>query len=216
MGEKDVDYKDPNLSYASDLKANRFFTKNQENFINVLSQEQLPTMGKVFLLDVFLSTGNIVEPHYHSNASELIYGITGETVVSMINPKTNELKNIKIQPQEAVTIPQGWWHYFQASEEDTHVLTIYDTSKLDTVWGSDILRLTPAQVFSHAYCLNEDQVQQTLGSIKDRVIIGPPADCDEQNQANENYNHQNAYYQPYYPTNRYDPRTMPGYYNNPY
>src|SRR5690625_2339437 len=100
MVKKDADHKDEHLNNASDLRQNRFFTKNQHNYINILSQKQLPTMGKIFLLDVFLSEGNIVEPHYHINASELIYCITGETIVSMINPKTNELKNTRIKPQQ--------------------------------------------------------------------------------------------------------------------
>src|SRR5690625_922988 len=147
--DKNVDNKHSDLKYASDLKQNRFFTKNQNNYMNILGKEQLPTKGNVVLIDVFLSAENIVEPHYHINSSELIYCITGEIIVSMINPSTNELKNIRITPQQVVTIPQGWWHYFQASKDHTHVLTIYDTSKLDTVWGSDILRLTPPQVFAH-------------------------------------------------------------------
>lgn len=190
MGKQDIDYSDPNLRYSYDLKKSRFFTKNQDNYINVLSSEQLKTIGNVFLLDVFLSAGNVVEPHYHINASELIYCITGETIVSLINPSTNELKNIRIQPQQAVTIPQGWWHYFSASKDNTHVLTIYDTRKLDTVWGSDVLRLTPPQVFAHAYCLDHRQVQQALAPIRSRVIIGPPVDCNQSGGK--------TYYQPYY------------------
>src|SRR5690625_3167204 len=200
MVKKDGDSKDSNLNYAADLKQNRFFTKNQHNYINVLSQKQLPTMGKVFLLDVFLSANNIVEPHYHANASEIIYCITGETIVSMINPKTNELKNYRINPQQAVTIPQGWWHYFQATKDHTHVLTIYDTSDLDTVWGSDVLRVTPSEIFAHAYCLNQHQVRQTLGSIKDRVIIGPPKGCK---QSGKRYTDQQIYYDSDYYSNHY-------------
>src|SRR5690625_7789206 len=102
----------------------------------------------------------------------------------MINPSTNELKNTRIQSQQVVTIPQGWWHYFAASTDNTHVLTIYDTPKLDTVWGSDVLRLTPPQVFAHTYCLDQGQIQQALAPIKDTVIIGPPTDCD-QNRSEE-------------------------------
>lgn len=173
-----LDYTNPNLHYAYDLSKSRFFTKNQDNYINVLGMEQLRTIGNMFLLDVFLSSGNVVEPHYHSNASELVYCITGKTVVSLINPSTNELKNIRIRPQQVVTIPQGWWHYFTAETDNTHVLTIYDTPKLDTVWGSDVLRLTPPQVFSHAYCLDTGEIQQALSQIKDTVIIGPPENCN--------------------------------------
>lgn len=173
-----LDYTNPKLRYSHDMKQSRFFTKDQENYINVLGIEQLLTIGDVFLLDVFLSAGNVVEPHYHSNASELIYCIQGETVVSLINPSTNELKNFRIQSQQVVTIPQGWWHYFTATADKTHALTIYDTPDLDTVWGSDVLRLTPPEVLAHAYCLDKKQIQQALKPIKDTVIIGPPADCN--------------------------------------
>jgi len=214
LEKKDVHYKDPHLKYATDLKQNRFFTKNQNNYINVASKEQLPPIGKVFLLDVFLSSGNMVEPHYHANASELIYCITGETVVSMINPTTNELKSIRIEPQQVVTIPQGWWHYFEASKDGTHVLTIYDTYNLETIWGSDVLRLTPPQVFAHAYCLDQEQVQQTLGSIKERVIIGPPADCN-QSRGSDNTQETRPYYQAPYAYYPFYPGAMPPNYYNP-
>lgn len=205
-----IDYKDPNLQYSLDVARSRFFTKNQNNYINVASQEQLKTMGNVFLLDVFLSANNMAEPHYHINASELIYCITGETTVSMINPKTNKLKSITIRPQQIVTIPQGWWHYFSASKDNTHVLTIYDTAQLDTVWGSDVLRLTPSEVFEHAYCLDKRQIQQALAPIKDTVILGPPAHC--KHGGHRPYD-QEAYYQTYYPTNPYYQGQMQPYYN---
>src|SRR5690625_7680592 len=99
----------------------------------------------------------MVEPHYHANASELIYCITGETVVSMINPTTNEVKSIRIEPQQVVTIPQGWWHYFEASKVGTHVLTISDTYNMETKWGKHVLRLTPVQLFDHALSLDRAQ-----------------------------------------------------------
>lgn len=172
-----IDFTNSNLHYAYDMSQSRFFTKNQENYANLLSVEQLPAIGGASLIDVFLSAGNMVEPHYHWNSTELIYCITGEVIATLINPFTKELKNIRIQPQQVVAIPQGWWHYFAASVDNTHVLTIYDAPKPETVWGSDILRLTPPEVFAHSYCLNKEQLEQVLGPIQETVIIGPPADC---------------------------------------
>lgn len=207
LAKEQVDFKDPNLHYAFDLAQSRFFTKNDSNYINVLGSEQMKTLGDTFLLDVFLSADNGVEPHYHFNASEVIYCITGETIVSMINPSTKELKSFQITPQQAVNIPQGWWHYFTASVDNTHVLTIYDTHKLETVWGSDVLRLTPPQELANAYCLDESQIQQALAPIKDTVIIGPPKDCLKQNG---NYDNNGHTYPPNYPS--YHPSYYPSRY----
>lgn len=193
--------------FAADLRQHRFFTKNQKNYINILSQEQVPLMGDTVLLDVFLSKGNMVEPHYHINASEAIYCVTGEVIVSMIHLESNKLKEVRLAPQQVATIPQGWWHYFQALKEDTHVLTIYDTNKLETVWGSDVLRLTPPQVFAHAYCLQVQQVRDALKPLKKQVIIGPPENC-KQGRGDVQEQTQTNYQQPFYtqPSYHYPPK----------
>uniref|UniRef100_UPI00403F87D2 cupin domain-containing protein n=1 Tax=Sporosarcina sp. FSL W8-0480 TaxID=2954701 RepID=UPI00403F87D2 len=208
MSKENGDFKDSKSTYAFDLSKSRFFTKNDGNYINVLGNEQMKTLGDTFLLDVFLSAENGVEPHYHFNASEVIYCISGETIVSMINPTTKEVKAYRIRPQQAVNIPQGWWHYFTASVDNTHVLTIYDTHKLETVWGSDILRLTPSQEFANAYCLDERQIQQALSPIKGTVIIGPPKDCNEKrNESATNGQTFPPSYPSYHPT--YHPARYP-------
>jgi oxalate decarboxylase/phosphoglucose isomerase-like protein (cupin superfamily) len=197
-----MDFTAPDLQYKYDLSDNPFFQKDRRNFINALGIKQLNTIGNTFLLDVFLSKGNSVEPHYHHNASELIYCITGSSVISMINPFTNELIELQAKPGEAVTIPQGWWHYFTATENQSHLLTIYDTPELQTVFGSDVLRLTPPGVLSQVYCLDEKKVKEAFAPIHDTVIIGPPAGCHHQSREQEQQTYVKPAYwqsvQPYY------------------
>ena len=177
-----MDFSAPNVQYTFDLSSNPLYKKDSENYINALGIMQLNTIGDVFLLDIFLSKGNVVEPHYHQNASELTYCITGSATISLINPFTNELKNIKIKPGQVASIPQGWWHYAEATSDKTHLLAIHDTPLLQTIFGSDVLRLTPPQVLAHTYCLDEKQVENTLKPITHTVIIGPPSDCKKRDQ----------------------------------
>ncbi len=136
---------------------------------------QLNTLGNVSLLDIFLSISNIVEPHYHQNASELVYCISGSAVVSLINPFTNELLNFPITSGQVANVPQGWWHYEIASVDNTHLLAIFDAPIPETIFGSDILRLTPPSILAHTYCLNEAKVKDTLAPIQSTVVIGPPS-----------------------------------------
>lgn len=176
-----LDFKDPDLKFTYDLRKNPMFKKNNRNYIDSLGIDQLNTIGNVFLLDVFMSKGNIVEPHYHQNATELIYCITGAATASFINPFTSELKDFPIKPGQVANIPQGWWHYVEATADDTHLLAIHDTPSLQTVFGSDIFRLTPDQVLAHTYCLNESKVKDAFKPIHDTIIIGPPNDCGKRN-----------------------------------
>ncbi|NOU98086.1 cupin domain-containing protein [Paenibacillus sp. LMG 31456] len=172
-----MDFTSPSVQFTYDVNNNLFFKKDTQNYINVLSIEQLNTLGNTSLLDIFLSTGNVIEPHIHQNASELVYCISGAAVVSIVNPFTKELLNFSIQPGQVANVPQGWWHYEIATMDNTHLLAIFDAPTPEFIGGSDLLRLTPASVLAHTYCLNEAKVKDTLAPITKTVFIGPPSDC---------------------------------------
>ncbi|MEC2946347.1 cupin domain-containing protein, partial [Bacillus cereus] len=50
----------------------------------------------------------------------------------------------------------------------------------------DILRLTPAHMMAHTYCLNEQQWKQAVSPIQSTTVIGPPSNCN-QNRETKNY-----------------------------
>lgn len=180
-----MDFTSPSVQFTYDLNNNTFFKKDNRNYINSLSIHQLNTLGNVSLLDIYLSTGNVIEPHIHQNASELVYCISGAAVVSLVNPFTKALLNFPIQPGQVANVPQGWWHYEIATVDNTHLLAIFDAPVPEFIGGSDLLRLTPASILAHTYCLNEAQVKETLAPITDTVVIGPPNDC-KTNQVQSN------------------------------
>ncbi|WP_168119900.1 cupin domain-containing protein [Paenibacillus sp. HB172176] len=177
MDHESIDYASPSVQFTYNLNNNLLFKKNNQNYITSLNKQQLNTLRGTALLDIYLSQSNTVEPHYHQNATELIYCITGSAIVSIINPFTNKLLHFKAMPSQVVNIPQGWWHYIIALQDDTHLLAIFDNAMAGVIFGSDILRLTPPKVLAHTYCLNEEMVKETLAPIQETVFIGPPNSC---------------------------------------
>lgn len=180
-----MDYASPTAQFTYDLKNTTFFKKDPQNYINILSIHQLNTLGNMSLLDIYLSTGNVIEPHTHQNASELVICVSGAAVVSLINPFTKQLQHYPIQPGQVANVPQGWWHYEVATVDNTHLLAIFDAPVPGFIAGSDLLRLTPANVFAHTYCLDEAQVKETLAPITETVVIGPPLDCMQNQPASK-------------------------------
>jgi quercetin dioxygenase-like cupin family protein len=172
-----MDYTSPNTQFTFDLNCSPLFKKDECNYINVLGIKNLNTLENTSLLDIFLSKSNVVEPHYHQNAAELVYCISGAVVVSLINPFTNELLHFPLTPGQVANVPQGWWHYEVATVDCTHLLAIFDAPTPEVILGSDILSKTPANVLAHTYCLNEAMVKETLAPVKPGTLIGPPADC---------------------------------------
>ncbi len=102
-----IDYTSPSTNFTYDLNKSNFFQKDGQNYINVLGMKQLNTLENTSLLDIYLSTGNVVEPHIHQNAAELVYCISGSAVVSLLNPFTNQILNLPIKPGQVANIPQA-------------------------------------------------------------------------------------------------------------
>ncbi|MEC3249601.1 cupin domain-containing protein [Bacillus cereus] len=198
-----IDYTSPSTNFTYDVNKSNFFRKDAQNYINVLGIKQLNTLENTSLLDIYLSTGNVVEPHIHQNAAELVYCISGSAVVSLLNPFTNQILNLPIKPGQVANIPQAWWHYEIATTDNTHLLAIFNAPTPEVIFGSDILRLTPAHMMAHTYCLNEQQWKQAVSPIQSTTVIGPPANCN-QNREMKNYptqplaQQQNPYHQDSY------------------
>lgn len=172
-----LDYNSPTTQYFNDTNNNLLFKKDNQNYINVLSTQQLNTLDNVSLLIIGMSAGNIVEPHYHQNAAELVYCVSGAANVSFINPFNNQVFHYQITPGQVVNVPQGWWHWELATVDNTLLIAIFNAPIPEVILGSDLLRLTPSNILAYTYCLNEAKVKDTLAPIPGSVFIGPPLGC---------------------------------------
>lgn len=207
MANLSLDFTSPSVQFTYDMKNNLFFKKDDWNYIDSLSINQLNTLGNVSLLDIYLTTGNVVEPHIHQNASELVYCFSGGAIVSIMNPYTNQMLNFTIGPGQVANVPQGWWHYEMATADNTHLLAIFDANTPEVIFGSQMLRLTPASVLAHTYCLDEAKIKEALAPITSNVVIGPPRGCQQGGQGRTTssaYPQQNYYGQFPSSQNHYD------------
>lgn len=204
----DLDYASPTTQFSFDLNKNTSFKKDNNNYINSLSIHQLNTLDQLSLLDIYLSTNNVVEPHYHQNSSELVYCISGSAVVSIFNPYTRQLHHYPITPGQVANVPQGWWHYEIATTDQTHLLAIFNAPTPDVILFSDLLKFTPSNLVAHTYCLDENKWNETLSPLQPSTFIGPPINCHQNNGSQvspaQNYQtYSQAAYQPYYQQPRY-------------
>jgi oxalate decarboxylase/phosphoglucose isomerase-like protein (cupin superfamily) len=164
----------PMLILAFDMRQGLFYQQNEQNFILQQFAGQMPVMQNLGLLDIYLSQGHSVEPHWHPNSVELVYMIQGEAIISILNPFTLQVLTYQVKPPQTVFIPMGWWHWEIAACDNTHILAIFDNNAAQTVFGSDVLRKTPPEVFQLVYGVNAAQIAQALAPINNTVIIGPP------------------------------------------
>ncbi|BBH20557.1 cupin [Paenibacillus baekrokdamisoli] len=164
----------PSLNLAYDLSNAPFFIRNNNNFILQLTGSQLPVMQNLSMFDIRLSQSHTIEPHWHPNAAELVYVISGEAIVTVLDTFTRQLLTYRVKPPQAVYIPMAWWHWEIALTDNTQLLAIFDNAAPQTVFGSDVLRKTPPEVLQLSYGINGAQLAQVLQPITQTVVIGPP------------------------------------------
>jgi quercetin dioxygenase-like cupin family protein len=206
-----MDYTSPDTQFTFNMNKSTLIKKDSQNYINVLGIQQLNTLENVSLLDIFLSSTNVIEPHYHQNAAELVYCISGAVTVSILNPFTKQILNYPLTPGQVANVPQGWWHYEVATVDNTHLLAIFNAPTPEVILGSDILKLTPANIMAHTYCLDENQWNKAIAPVQPTLFIGPPKNCHnrEINIAAHHHMNQQNQYQQYirqYPQNTYFPQ----------
>ncbi len=121
-------------------------------------------------------------------------------------------------PGEVANIPQGSWHWEEALEDNTHLLAIFDAPYPEYIFGSDILTKTPAEVFAHTYCLDEETFKNAVAPLHgETIIIGPTDECGQEAQeqvqhyAGGNHTPNMGYSMPYYVY----PQPYPRYYYCP-
>ncbi|WP_276912635.1 cupin domain-containing protein [Aneurinibacillus aneurinilyticus] len=131
----------PNLFF--DLKNNKLSQKGSKSTVFKVTSTQLPAMQGIAVTDLLLTHNNKGEPHWHPNAGELDYIISGEVVTSVVDPYTLQLLQYHVKPGQVVFIPMGWWHWITPISEKAHLLVIYNNDNPKTVKSSDVLQLIP-------------------------------------------------------------------------
>lgn len=168
----------PDLQLAADSNQVLNYRRDQCNYITQMFGEQLPAISTGFL-NVYLSKGVIVQPHWHTNANELVIVICGEVLTSVFNPFTRKLMTYRLSAGQVAQLPKGWFHWIIALSEQAYLITVFDQPTPDIVYGSDFLRSIPPEVLNLAYCISGSAYAQVVTPIQESVVLGPPLGCPQ-------------------------------------
>ncbi len=165
----------PNLFF--DINQNVFFERNPENIAFALTSTQNPSMIGGAVVSLNLSKGFIREPHWHPNAWEVDFLVSGKVIISVLDPNTPQLVTYTLDKfGQTVFIPMGWWHWISAVEDDTKLVLFFNNDQFESTEGSVSLTRTPPAVYENAYNIDPNLISRALAPIEgtDGVIIGPP------------------------------------------
>lgn len=107
------------------------------------NKEYLPVLEGLALYWLELESGGIREPHWHLDANELCYCISGKAQIGIFAPKGSH-QSFMLEPGEIAFIPKGYLHYIENAGDTKTTLAIGfnhampDELSLSTVFSASL------------------------------------------------------------------------------
>ena len=131
---------------------------------------------KAAMFLVILKPGGIREPHWHPDAWEFDYCISGTARMSVVGPN-NEWKLFDVKPGQVVFVPMGFFHYFEnIGKDDLHFLVSFNNSGAesdDDIGVSVSLGGTPRHVLAATFGVPKSVFDQIPKLHQEVTIVSP-------------------------------------------
>jgi oxalate decarboxylase len=119
--------------FLFDLAKSAPTVKKPEGTVQGAYQKNFPIVtgrnGAMFL--VVLEPKGIREPHWHPDAWEFDYCISGHARMAVVAPN-NKWETFEVRPGQVVFIPQGYFHYFEnIGAEQLRFLVVFNSSEAE-------------------------------------------------------------------------------------
>lgn len=135
----------------------------------------LSGMGAVLLL---LKKGGVREPHWHPNASELGYCITGNARMTIFMTNARHA-TFAINPGQLIFIPRGYWHDIEnIGKEEAKFVIVYNNERPEDLGITGSVGSMSARVLDRIFGIKPPGFFDQLNykSSQDVIVGAKPAD----------------------------------------
>lgn len=121
--------------------------------VQPLTNQQIPTLEGVTVFPLSAVPGGLREPHWHPNAAELNYCVSGEAQIGIVAPDGNT-QTFAVNAGDIAYIPRNWFHYIaNTGDEPLQFLIFFITpdARIQTINLSLTVDHVPAAVLAASF-----------------------------------------------------------------
>lgn len=149
-------------------KDGKLAVDDKGGYIRLMNSKMAPGLSGMTMYTVHLKPGGLREPHWHPNASELNYLISGKVRIGILHPDGTP-ETFDLDPGDTGSIPRGWFHYIEnISEGDSHVVVSFDNVDPDDIGVSAAMGFLSNKMLATTFGVPEktfDSIPKTTQSI---------------------------------------------------
>jgi oxalate decarboxylase len=124
---------------------------------------------------LFLNQGGVLEPHWHPNATELIYATQGAFAITIFLGGPSVIReSFVLYPGELAFVPKGFAHDIEnVSSGESHAVLAWDNERFDTMGLSGMVGASDVRVMDATFGLRQGTFFTGLnGGSSTDIVIG--------------------------------------------
>jgi oxalate decarboxylase len=121
--------------------------------VQPLTAEQIPTLRGITVFPLSAVPHGLREPHWHTNAAELNYCISGQAQIGLVAPDGN-VQTFAVGPGTIGFMPENWLHYIVSVSDEPLMFLIYFVTpdpKVETIGLAQTFGYFPPEILAASF-----------------------------------------------------------------
>lgn len=131
-----------------------------------------PALEGLAVFSLLLTKEGVREPHWHPNAHELNYLISGMTRITLLSPN-GEVDTFEMKPGDISFLPRGFLHHIEnTGKEPAHLAVFFNHSHPSDIGISGCLGAYSNQVLASLFHVSASYFDQLPKYQEDLLVVG--------------------------------------------
>lgn len=157
--------------YKFNLTASSKLIQTKGGYVQAATKANLPVLDGLGILGFGLNAGGAVEPHWHTNAGELIYILKGKTQITVLSPDGN-VDVMEVNGGEGAFAAASHFHNIQNIGQDSvEVMAFFSNADPDYIGFGEVIGAYSNEVLSSVFNVSPTYFDTLVKPIVPLVIV---------------------------------------------
>ena len=125
--------------YKFNIAASPKTIQTKGGYLQIGTKVNLPTLEGLGILGFGLKPKGIVEPHWHTNAGELVYIVKGKTRITVLSPDS-KADVLEVNAGQGAFAPASYFHNIEnVGQEDVEVIAYFSDAQPDYIGLGEVI-----------------------------------------------------------------------------
>lgn len=141
-------------------------------YLQLATKTNLPTLEGLGILGFGLNPKGIVEPHWHTNAGELVYIVKGKTRITVLAPD-GKVDTLEVNGGEGAFAPASYFHNIQnIGSDDVEVIAFFSHAEPNYIGIGEVMGSYSNDVLASVFNVKPEYFD-TLKKPAEPLVIVP-------------------------------------------